>query len=289
MMIVVKSELEFDSFNKAFYCGSLFSGVIIDVVDGVVVEKKICRQGKIVGDYTLPFPLYETSKLEIDAEFLDGFDEPFKFRGELYNGVAYFFYKGEHSIVKQYDNGEEVSEAKYLNGILQSLEHAEQDDRMTQDYVWDEGGSIKDFCIHAVGKFQMALHFESEEKISLLTVRGHYFQEIEASKGLVLVDKFYSPDFLREISGGTKLNISGSNITDSMFSDLLQGDGLKDTQQLQIYNTGITNVSFQKIIRLIKLSELYVESDILTNDDVKHFKLAHPNCYVRFNGEEVII
>ena len=72
MMIVVKSELKFGDSQKVFYCGSLFSGVIVDVVDGVVVAKKLCRQGEVVGDYTLPFPLYETSKLEIDAEFLEG-------------------------------------------------------------------------------------------------------------------------------------------------------------------------------------------------------------------------
>lgn len=288
MMIVVKNELEFDSSQKVLYSGSVFSGVIAEVVDGVVNATKLCRQGKVVGDYTLPFPLYETSKLGIDAEFLDGDDEPFKFRGELYNGVAYFFYKSGLSIVKQYEGGEEVSKAEYSNGILQKLEHAEPDDSLTQDYVWDDGGSIKDFSLHASGKFQMALHFESKNKISLLIVRGDYFHEIEVSKNLVLVDRFDSPDFLKDIGAGLKLNISGPSITDSMFGDLLQGDGLKETQQLQIYNTGITNDSFREVIGLGSLAELYVESDILTSEDVKKFKMIHPNCYVRFNGEEVI-
>ncbi|WP_417503126.1 hypothetical protein [Marinobacter sp.] len=289
MMIVVKSELEFDGSQKVLYSGSVFSGVIAEVVDGVVNSTKLCRQGEVVGDYTLPFPLYETSKLGIDAEFLEGDDEPFKFRGKLYDGVAYSFYKGGRSIVKQYENGEEVSKAEYSNGILQSLEHAEPDDSLTQDYAWDEAGSIKDFSLHAVGKFQMAIHFESEHKISLLTVRGDYFQKIEALKNLVLVDRFDSPAFLKEIDAGSKLNMSGPSITDSMLGDLLQGGGLKDTQQLQIYNTSITNESFREIIGLGRLAELYVESDILTSEDVKQFKLVHPNCYVRFNGEEVIV
>jgi hypothetical protein len=289
MMIVVKSELEFDGSQKVLYSGSLFSGVIAEVVDGVVNSTKLCRQGVVVGDYTLPFPLYETSKLWIDAEFLEGDDEPVKFQGKLYNGVAYSFYKSGRSIVKQYENGEEVSKAEYSNGILQSLEHVEPDDSLTQDYVWDESGSIKDFSLHALGKFQIALHFESKNRISLLTVRGDYFKEIEDSKELVLVDRFDSPDFLKEIAAGSTLNISGTSITDRMFDDLLQGDGLKETQQLQIYNTGITNDSFREIIGLGRLAELYVESDILTSEDVKQFKLLHPNCYVRFNCEEVII
>lgn len=289
MMIVVKSEIESDGSQKVLYSGSVFSGVIAEVVDGVVYSTKLCRQGEVVGDYTLPFPLYETSKLGIDEEFLEGDDEPFKFRGKLYDGVAYSFYKGGRSIVKQYENGEEVSKAEYSNGILQSLEHAEPDDSLVQDYVWDEAGSIKDFSLHAIGKFQMALHFESENKISLLTVRGDYFQKIEALKNLVLVDRFDSPAFLKEVGAGSKLNISGPSITDSMLGDLLQGDGLKDTQQLQIYNTSITDESFREIIGLGRLAELYVESDILTSEDVKQFKLVHPNCYVRFNGEEVIV
>ncbi|UXI02699.1 hypothetical protein [Photobacterium sp. TY1-4] len=289
MMIVIKSELEYDSSQKFFYSGSVFSGVIAEVVGGVVNATLLCYQGEVVGDYTLPFPLYETSKLGIDADFLEGDDEPFKFRGEPYNGVAFSFYKGECSLVKQYESGEEVSKAEYSNGLLQSLEHIEPDDSLTQDFVWDEGGSIKDFSIHASGKFQMALHFESKNKISLLVVRGDYFQKIGALKKLVLVDRFDRPEFLKEVGAGAKLNISGLSITDSMFGDLLQGDGLKDTQQLQIYNTGITNESFREIIGLSRLTELYVESDILTSEEVKSFKLVHPNCYVRFNGEEVIV
>lgn len=289
MMIVVESELEFDDSQKVLYSGSVFSGVIVEVVDGVVNSTKLCNQGKVAGDYTLPFPLYETSKLEIDAAFLEGDDEPFKFRGKLYDGVAYSFYKGGCSIVKQYENGEEVSKAEYSNGILKNLEHTEPDDSLVQDYAWDEAGSIKDFSLHAVGKFQMALHFESEHKISLLTVRGDYFQKIEALKNLVLVDRFNSPTFLKAIDAGSKLNISGPSVLDSMFDDFLQGNGLKDTQQLQVYNTSITNESFRKIIGLNGLAELYVESEILTNEDVKQFKLVHPSCYVRFNGEEVVV
>ncbi len=289
MMMIIKSELEFDDFHKVFCDGNLFSGVMVDIVDDMVVAKKLCRGGEVVGEYILPFPLYETSKLEIDAKFLDGDDEPFTFRGELYNGVAYFFDTVGCSRVKQFENGEEVSKAEYSNGYLKSLEHGEPDDSLMQDYMWDEIGRVKHFKLHAVGKFQMALHFESEKKISFLTVHGNYFQEIEALKSLVLVNRFDTPDFLKEISAGVKLNIGGSNITDSMFRDLLQGNGLKDTQQLQIYNTGITNLGFREILGLGKLSELYIESDILTKEEVKLFKLAHPNCYVSFNDEEVTV
>lgn len=287
MMIVDRAELEFDSNEKVVYSGSAYSGVFAEVVDGVVNATKLCHQGDVVGDYTLPFPLYETSKLGIDAELLEGAYEPFKFRGKLYNGVAYSFLKDGFSIVKQYDTGEEVSKAEYSNGVLRNLEHVEQDDSLAQDYTWDKDGNIKDFSLHAIGKFQMALHFESKNKISLLTLRGDYFQEIEDSKSLVLVNQFDSPDIFKKLYAGSKLSITGPDITDSTLNYLLQDDGLKETQQLQIYNTSITNECFQEINKLDGLTELYVESDILTDDTVMQFKLAHPNCYVRFNGKEI--
>ncbi len=287
MMIIVRRELECSESGHLLYCGRPFSGVVVDIEGGILVGKKFCSQGEVVGEYAPPFPQYKTSVLEIDIEFLEGDEAPFCFRGELYNGLAYSLYDGQYSIVQQYENGEEVSIAKYLDGSLISLWHADVDDSLTQDYVWDDFGNIKDFSLYAMSEFQVALHFESANKISLLTIRGNYFDQIKTIKNLVLVHQFDEPRFLRGISAGKKLLMSGQSITDGMFEDLLLDNGLQNTQCLQIYNTSVTNNSFKKIVGLSGISELYVESSVLNEGDLQAFKFEHSSCYVRFNGNEV--
>lgn len=291
-MIIDRSELEFNAFQKAQYSWQLFSGIAVDVIDGIVVAKKLFQQGEEIGDYVLPFPLYESSKFEIDASFLDGDDEPFAYRGLLYNGIAYSLDNGEHSLVRQYENGEVVSEVKYLNGNVISLEHSEPEGNLVQlfqEYAWDENGFLKDFSLYSEGRVQMALHFKSLNKLSLLIMSRNYFQEIDFLKDFVLFNLFDNPGFLIGMSAGERLCISGLGITDSMLADLIMNEGLKETRYLQIYDTEITNLGFIQLIGLTRICQLHLESDFLTSEDVKLFKLAQPNCYVQFNDEVVTI
>ncbi|MGF1723167.1 hypothetical protein [Photobacterium nomapromontoriensis] len=289
MMIVDKITLEIDKNKNIYHCGKCFNGIAVDIVDGIIVNKDLYLNGKRVGDCKLPFTVYDFSKQEIDAKFLNGDDEPYTFKGQLYNGISYSLFDGEYSIINQYENGEIVSEAKYSNERLINLEHVEPDESVTQDYSWYENGDIKDFSIFAKDKFQVALHFEPNKKISLLTIRGDYFVELDSIKSILLNDYFHNEMYLTNIVAGCKLNVSGLTVTDEVFSYLIMNNGLEGVEQLQIYNTGLTETSVDKLSNISTLTELYIESDLLTNDYVKTLKQKKPDCYVRFNSKEIVI
>ncbi|MDH5325310.1 MAG: hypothetical protein OEZ68_20145 [Gammaproteobacteria bacterium] len=264
-----------------------YTGIVLCLVDGVVVEKKTCRAGVIEGDYSLPFPLYVTSTLEVHAALLEGDEEPFLFSGKEFNGVAYSLNNGRDSVVKQYENGEEVSLAKYKNGVLVNLEHVESDGSLSQDYVWDQAGNIVDFSLNTLDDVQIAIHLDSERRVTLLTIWGDYFGKLDSIGNLVLVKKFDRSDFVKSMSAGESLYLSGAGVSGDMFNELVLDGGLDLTKKIQIYNTKITTDSLKRVLALNNLTEIYIESDVISPEELRAYKLKHPDCYVRYNGEEI--
>ncbi len=288
-MIVDKEILEVKNSEQYFYRGETFSGVAVVTDNGIIKEKLLFDDGRVAGCYEPPFSLYATSLLDIDSKCLEGDEEPFSFRGECFSGVAYTFFDGESSVIKQYENGEEVSSAVYSDGDLVSLEHAEADDNFSQSYAWDKAKYISHYSIHSRDEFQFALNFPSKNTISLLTVRGEYFGQIKGKKDLVLIREFETPDFLKLLKADEKLSVTGSGVDDAVFSELFENEGLEAVARLQLYDVSLTKASIEKIITLKNMSELYVESEILNVEDLMVIKSAQPNCHIVFNDKVLTV
>ena len=93
--------------------------------------------------------------------------------------------------------------------------------------------------------------------------------------------------FAVKLSGVEFLYVSGSAIDDEIFDDLLKNDGLRNTSKLHISRTPLTMTSIEKLISLKKLNKLYIDSEILSLEDMKKFKSQRPACYLEFNRTKV--
>lgn len=287
-MILLKSAVAFDEVGKAILGGDLFTGTLLDIDNGIVKSKRKYKDGVLCDDESeSPFTLYPTSDSEINGMFLEGDYEPYSYNGQLFNGVAYFFNHHQECVTqKQYDNGEEVSEAKYIYGKLVYLEHAEPDDSFTQKFIWNESGNVEHLSIFSREQFHVGAHFENNNAVSLLIFDGDYFKYIDEKNSLLLFDYIKTPSFFSSIKGSEDLNLSGSSIDNLLLNELVSSGCLTNTLRLEVYNTSVTNLDC--LASLSNLQELYVESEVLAKENFIPFKSLVSNCYILLNHEEIL-
>ena len=287
-MIIFKSKILFDQSNTAFYEGNKFAGVLIEFEEGIVTSKVEYINGLgRVGMIKSPFPIYLVPPVEINGEFLDGVDEPYKYRGDFFSGVAYFFEKDICVAQRQYENGEKVSEAKFTNGNLTFLEHAESDDTFTQKYIWDINGELEHLSISSKDQFHVGIHFEPNQEVSLVIFEGNYFKWVEDKRSLILFDYIKAPSFFKTLKFSSELNLSGSSIDDVWVSNLVNMGRITPISRLELYNTSVTKLDFLESCH--SLQELYVESNIILLEEVQAIKYQAENCYVVFNQKVITV
>ena len=286
-MILLKNAVSFDDAGKVFFDDVPFTGILFDMENGIVKSKSKFKNGFLSdGEVEIPFTLYLTSNSEIDGELLEGNCEPYLYEGQLFNGIAYFFISKICVAQKQYERGEVVSEAKYAKGRLIYLEHAEPDDSFTQKFIWSEDGDIAHLSIFSREQFHIGVHFEKGNDVSLLIFNGDYFKYIDEKRSLLLFDYIESSSFFSSLNGSEELNLSGSSVDNSLLNELVTNGCLINTSRLEIYNTAISNLVC--LANLDGLQELYIESDILTKEELLKFKSHISSCYTVFNQEEVL-
>jgi len=284
-------KLFFDN-DKYYYHGELFSGVAFEFKEGDLKQATEYQMGEPLKAYSSEFLADTKGQLRIDSDFLEPENEedydPFQcYRGELFNGIAYDFESdGTCSGEILYVEGRSDScVGYYKTGVLESLELI--DSNFAQKFYWYEGKAIKQIEVFERDSFHVDFNFSETGGVTALIIEGNYFGRIKSVKDKLKFNVFEEKDFASDLFAGEHLYVSGSEINEDVFANLLANDGLRKTSKLRICRTPLSLVSLGKLVPLENITELYVESEALTLEDLQNFKSQRPDCFVEFNREEV--
>lgn len=286
-MLIVKENMLSLISEKFYFDEQLYSGVALKIEDGVVIKKKVYKNGVLQDlEFSLPFTRFKSSFIDVDFDCLNGYEEPYFYDGCEFSGCAYKFSDGVCNIIHQYELGFSVSDVEYKNGKLIKLEFAEEDEKFSQAFNWEHDGSYSFYGVTDQGVFNFSLAF-IDNCVTALTVDGKYFEELNRVRSKIKYLDFNMPDFTKNLTAANYLYISGTGVDDTMFDGLLES-GLKKTLQLRICRTSITSKSINKLLKCRSIVDLSIETESITLENMKEFKSRKPACHVEYNREEVL-
>jgi hypothetical protein len=290
-MLRLKKHALIEKEGKFFYEGNLFSGIAFDIANGMLVNAMQISDGIETRRYTPKY--YPASDCQIvDMEILkpeseDDYEPFLCLNGERFNGIALefdgVFCTGELLYVRGWSD----SQVTYFKtGQLESIELIE--DGFSQIYQCYDGKQIKKYEISVRNLFSFNLEYNEDGNIRVLGLDGDWLNQMKVISTKLTIPHFKHEDFLDELKAGRFLSISGSSITDRLFKRLVASGVLEQVEVISIFYTALTTESLRLLQEGNRLNKLLVSSDLLSLDDVRLFKSARQECYVEFNGEEVL-
>lgn len=283
--------------NKYFFNNILFSGVIFFLQGDIITNKKICKDGIIIGNYKNElFP--DNNYIEINFDALIG-DDPYYPEFQYYNhkkftGIAYGFNQDgfctdEMLFIDGFDEPKSAI-SFFVSGKIKSFDKDEND--FSQLFEWNENNFIKHLYLTLdlqKNRINFEIKFENRF-IQTLTIEEGYFDNIEKFKKYSMFNIFEEKTFLTNISANVDfLYLSGLDIDDEIFYYLHLNQGLDKTKALNIRDTSLTDKSFKKLIGLQNLEELNIISYECSLEVVEAIKKHNPNCTIFLNTKEILL
>jgi len=283
--------------NKYLFNGSLFSGVLFFLQGDIVLKKKLCQDGIVLGNYKNKlFP--NNNYLEINFDALIG-DDPYYpafqyFNNEKFTGIAYGFNQDGFCTDEMLflDGFHEPKSAIdfFVSGEISSFDKDE--DSFAQLFEWYESNFIKQVHL-TLDLTDNRIDFEITKlesgAIRTLTIDKDYFENIDFFKKYSMFDIFEEKSFLENISANHDyLRLSRLGIDDEIFHYLHLHNGLEKLERLYINDTSLTDKSFKKLIGLKNLEDLNITSYECSLEVVNAIKEYNPNCKISLNTKEIL-
>ncbi len=278
--------------GRYYYQGELFTGVSF-YLDCCKVERSIeIKSGVLHGEYFNEYLSGLDEAIKIYSDCLkpedEGEEEPLCYGEERFSGMAYDFDDGFCTGELCYTRGWLGSQVGYYkSGVLGSVELIDED--FSQKYYWYADSQVRRYEIFERNSFDVSLGFKENGVITVLSIDEDYFDRVHALKDEIKFYYFFDKNFAVKLTGADYLYISGSAVDDEVFDGLLANDGLSITSKLRICRTSLTTISFDKLIPIKNIVELFVESEAVALEDLHNFKSQRPECFVEFNREEVTV
>ena len=283
--------------DKYFFNGSLFSGVLFFLQGDIVLKKRLCQDGIMLGDYKNKlFP--DNNYLEINFDALIG-DDPYYpafqyFNDKEFTGIAYGFNQDgfctDEILFVDGLNEPKSSIDFSVSGEIISFDKGE--DEFSQLFEWDKNNIIKHLYL-TLDLIKNRIDFEIKIKnrlIRILTIDKGYFENIENFRKYSVFTIFEKKSFLENISANDDfLYLSGLDIDDEIFYYLHLNNGLKKTKVLNIRDTSLTDESFKKLIGLKNLEDLNITSYECSLEVVDAIKKHNPTCKISLNTKEILL
>ncbi|MCP5005955.1 MAG: hypothetical protein GY941_18760 [Planctomycetes bacterium] len=288
-LIVSLSILSFEN-NKYYLHGELFTGVAVSFLDCTVSEKIKVERGVYVKPYEGGLLEITPTQLLVNFSCLKeeehGPDVPYSFDKKLFSGVAFEFQ--ENICIGEYvfENGWVSDSVNYRkSGEIAGFDLMANDFAQRAEFY--EGGAIKNVYLFKCELFHATFVFDELGRIASINIEGSYFDNIKSHQSELRLKIPESKNF-GFLKGSHFLKLSGEEVDDELFESLYEG-GISDTSKLWIWRTPMTTKSINLLGTLNSLKDVRVESETLTLDDLKRFKIQRPDCYVEFNREEVTV
>lgn len=288
-MIILRENALVSEGDRISYNGENFNGALLTLRNGVVVERKFCKDGIISGVYASPYIDLDNSRSIIDSMNLDDeYEEPCTYQGRLYSGVAYKFDGDVCVSEREYEGGWLITEINYRrDGTYESVDVG--DDEISQKCSWYEGGNVEEFESFKRGSYRFWVKFTEKNAITTLVIEGDYFSEVEKNRKKLAIDMFSNLDSFIDLDCADYFFISGSGVNDRVFNDIISHNGLDNTSRLRISKTEITPELFNELKPFKNINNIVIKSENVDFGDAKKIKSKMPECYIELNNEEVIV
>ena len=288
-MIIVKEDAIAKLGECYQYNGVPFSGIALTIYNGEIVRKLEYLDGYLQGEYVNTYFSDDNNQLHIESSSLDDeFEEPGMYKGKHFSGITYSFDGNKCFSEKEYEHGWVISEFVY--GSIGELEYFEiSTDDLVQTCKWYDEKVIELFEIFEKNNFRIRLCFSETGKVKNLWIDGNYFERIHSLNDKLKYNLFSEKDFVKQLIGDNYLYITGSAIDNNIFEHLLMNNGLSNTSILRISRTLLDLTSLKKLVLIKNIKKLYIESEVLSIEDLQNFKYQRSDCFVEFNKKEVVI
>lgn len=278
--------------GKYLYQGILFTGVAYTVSDCFITSAMEYRNGERVGRYSNEYLPNTVNQPKIYFEYLEPYDdiepEPVSYQGEMFSGVGYDFEGDVFAAETYYKSGMIEAEVSYFRtGVIEAVELFSKD--FCQEYFWHENSQIKEFRLFERDSFEIALRFKNTGKLCSLSIDEGYFERIKLLANKVRFNLFDKKRSGEALEIAESLFVSGSAVDDEVFSYLCENDGLRQTSKLNIFDSALTTISLSRLIPYSNVSQVTINSEIITQEEATNFKTQRPDCYVEFDRKEVIV
>lgn len=274
-----------------YYRNEPFSGVAF-TLNGCDIENVTnIKNGALQGEYSNEYLTCLGELPRVDSNCLEPEDEneeePLCYKGKRFSGIAYDFDGDFCTGELYYVRGWVDSQIEYYkSGVISVIELI--DEGFSQKYHWYKNGQIKKYEIYEQGYFEINLTFKEHGDIAAISIDGNHFNRFQMIRDKVKFQSFFNRNFAVNLSGSDYLYVSGSAVNNEVFDDLLSNDGLRKTTKLRICRTPLTAAILDKLVPVKNISELYIESEIISLEAMLRFKLQRPDSFVEFNRTEVV-
>lgn len=243
MLRITYDALEKDK-NLYYYENQLFSGIVFEVQNDIIVNRFTCQQGVLGETYQSTFFPLQESKLWISFDALIGEKhedaEPFLYQGKRFNGIAIEI-DGNFCVRESlFVNGRTAGEAEfYYSGELES--HGDYQDILSQDYEWFKSGALKSVQIQAVDEFRVEFKFSENRKLTYMDIDGKYFENIDRYKNELKHPFFLeSIDFSKDVALGKTLFLASEGMNDLVYAELEKCKGFQDLKSMSLFHTSLS-------------------------------------------------
>ncbi|WP_425641694.1 hypothetical protein ACPUEK_17920 [Marinomonas gallaica] len=276
-----------------FYKGEPFNGIVFSLNDGILIDAFKCESGFRKEEYSFQYfsNITETTTVVdmdiLEAENDDDYEAFQCLNGNRFSGVALEFdgdfCTGEIFFVRGWSD----SQITYFqSGKLDSVELIEE--RFSQIYQWHDSGQLKRFEISERDSFSISLAFNSVGEFSAFGLEGDYFEKIKRVIKKIKLPLYTDKTSVYKLTSGSFASLSGSAFNDDIFKIMSLKGCFNKTQNI-VLHTAMTKKSFSNLKDLNHLVRLVINSNSLELKDAKNLKLAKPNCYIEFKGQEITV
>lgn len=283
LMLSKKNELN-------FYQEVPYNGIAFGFEDGILTHRDIYKNGVKTGEYqgdVIPLDLNNSIVNYMSLkEIEEAPDSPYELNGTLFNGVAIEMYDGFCVAIYTFENGWIENKVYYrLDGQIDLLDIIENGFAQRVEFFKNE--MIKSVYFFKENSFHADFVFDDDGRLSSLNIEGKYFDQIEGCKLLAGVPSIKFCNLVDDVLFSDSVLLSGLCVDFHLLSNLLNNSSFKLCSKLVLWRTALTNSQLSFLPKLTALKTLKVESDEITFDTLKKFKVQNADCYVELNREEV--
>ncbi|WP_137938531.1 hypothetical protein [Chitinivorax sp. B] len=269
-----------------YYLGEKFSGVVIASVDDFLSISKF-SDGRVDLTESLELARQYDEKQLVDFDLLESFSpydgdeiyssEPFEYKGQLFNGIAFEF-NGDICVAeKSIVDGLTVSE-KAWGQAGDLIEFDGQDGGFWYQCSWYANKQVKYLKVSDRDGFELSVGLSRFGEVSSVAAEGDWRTKCrEVSTELFPLDL----NDLVQRRMAEKLSLSGRGVDDDLVVPLLSADCFQGMNSLLVNNVGLSDSVIVEICSHENVKEVYVrDSDCDRSELVTQIRLVNPRCSI---------
>jgi len=275
-MLRIKREKLIKKDGKYYYNHELFNGVIFYIKYDTIKYKRICKNGKIEGDYANEyfdndFTLnINKDSLEIPIPKIYRNETPRYYNGKPFTGIVYKFIDGFCVEEIEYRDGAGADNIDYYEknnySRLCSIhyfksgsikEFKRKDKNLLQEIEWYENGNIKYIYIDEDNTVWFEFSFREDGSLTLIEI-DEYFEEFEKIKKKIKFNILLNRKELLNRKLNCNISFGGDDVDDNFLYEYYNIGSINNVQQISFSSTSISEKGYEVLLKMPNLKKLHM-------------------------------